>query len=73
MRKKGIVVGLRGQMILCCVCWSVCARMDTIILSIRILFEVGGLDGSSEHHVATVNIRCWKYFIMAFVPFSFNY
>lgn len=74
MRKKGIVVGLRGQVILCCVCWSVCARMDTIILSIRVLFEVGGLDGgSSEHHVAAVHIRRWKYFITAFVPYSFNY
>lgn len=57
MRKKVIVVGLRGQVILClCVSLCVCVRMDKIILSIRVLFEVGGLDGSSKRHVAFINL-----------------
>lgn len=45
------MVGLRGQVILC---W--CVRMDNIILSISDLFEVGGLVGSSKHHVAAINL-----------------
>lgn len=32
----------------------VCVHMAKIILSISILFEVGGLDGSSEHHIAAI-------------------
>lgn len=34
-------------------CSSVCVLSDEIILSIRVLFEVGGLSGGSKHHVAT--------------------
>lgn len=49
MRKKGIVVGLRGQVILC---WCVCAPMDKIILSISDLFEVGGLKEGHKYSVA---------------------
>lgn len=34
-------------------CSSVCVLLDEIILSIRALFEVGGLSGGSKHRIAT--------------------
>lgn len=40
------------------VCVSLCVSIwSEIILSNRVLFEVGGLDGGSEHHIASIEGR----------------
>lgn len=54
MRKSGIVLGLRGQVILQ---WLVLAHLDKIIPADELLFEVGGLDGGSMHHITAITGR----------------
>lgn len=58
--RKSLWLVLEDRWYYVCVLVCVCVRMDKIILSIRVLFEVGGLDGSSKRHVAFINLWQWR-------------
>lgn len=54
MRKSGIVLSLRGQVILQ---WLVLVHLDKIIPAVEVLFKVGGLEVGSTRHITPITGR----------------